>query len=1101
MNRKSSTVLIGSAVLGIIMLLVIYMGLIVTGVIDTRPSELVIIANSAEKEYDGEPLICHEYTIKRGELKKGHEIIAEYDAELTNTGSCENIAHIKVVDSLGADVTNHYRLETRPGSLTVVPRKLVLRSGDAEMEYADMPLTCEEWEVATGEIPEGMQAIANFSGEQITPGSSKNTFAVTIRNKQGESVDRNFAISYLYGTLTVTKKPLTVTSFGATKIYDGLPLTCEEYTVDGDLASYMHEIRATFSASITDVGSMTNNISVLIMSGSVNVTSYYDISVRVGSLEVKPRPIEISASPCIKHFSGSQLPEGEWYLTKGSLVEGHVISAEVEAIKNSEDTVEFLLRNVAVLNRGFDVSSNYEISLVHGIDRDQLEKLEISSGSKAAPYTGEPLTFEQYVLSAGALEPGHVIEAYFTGSQTEVGFSDNTFTVAIVDQATGEDVTYRYDIEYKYGTLEIFENAPSTGGEIGDDGSLDNNVQNEHAVAARVWAQQSGRVYLRWKSYGNYSFRSDAGNWGWGDAMAYPNATYNMLHSTGRALAANGKTPVQYDIEILGNQYLIPNYTAQGPEGAYNDVMLSPFTTAYTLSGYAWSYSYADALRYAAAGLEDEQNKAYTTFVYSQYLDVPEATRQALLEIAEQNGLKADCLSIIEDVASFVRSAAKYEMEYPTCPAGQDEVIYFLTDSKSGVCRHFASAATLLYRTLGIPARYVVGYNSYASANTWTEIKGADAHAWVEVFITGLGWVRIDPTPAYSGDVPDDALVLALTKVMGYYTGLPYTATQENVMIMQGALQSGHVLSSVEVSGSRIEVGTSVSVIGAVVIVDANGVDVTDQYTIVRRDGVIEVRKPTLTVTAASAKKIYDGGALTAQTFTHSFKNTQLGALYTVTATVSGAQTEIGQSANEIGEVVITDVLGRDVTDNFDVQRVRGTLKVYLYELALQTSGATAQYNGKPLQADEIIYDRTALQARGHELEYSMPSIVNVGYVSNTPTVKVLDSSGKDVTAEYDLRVNAGVLRIKPVALTLQTDSASKVYDGRALSVDGYTLIAGELVQGQSITSYQISGSQTNVGVSEATVTAIRIKDEHGKDVTANYQITILPGTLTVLAP
>ena len=46
MNRKSSTILIGSAVLAVIMLLVIYMGLIVTGIVDTRPDELLIVARA-----------------------------------------------------------------------------------------------------------------------------------------------------------------------------------------------------------------------------------------------------------------------------------------------------------------------------------------------------------------------------------------------------------------------------------------------------------------------------------------------------------------------------------------------------------------------------------------------------------------------------------------------------------------------------------------------------------------------------------------------------------------------------------------------------------------------------------------------------------------------------------------------------------------------------------------------------------------------------------------------------------------------------------------------------------------------------------------------
>ncbi len=1111
MNRKSSTVLIGSIVIGIAIMLMLYMGLIVTGVIDTRPSTLVVSIGSAQKEFDGTPLTCEEHTIQKGALKKGHTLDVTYGSSQTAVGTSENVASVKIRDALGADVTNHYHLETRPGKLTVTTRSLVLQSGSSQKVYDGTPLTYEYWDLTVGNLPEGYSVNAYFMGTQMIPGTSKNTFVVDIVNENGASASRSFDVTYIYGTLEVTKRPLTVTSHGATMVYNGTPLVYESYTLDGEVLSD-HYLDVNFPESITDVGSVNNVIGVRVMAlpgatsssfAGQDVTDFYDINIRVGTLTVEPRPIEISATTCIKHFTGSELPAGQWYLTKGSLVEGHELSADVEAVQNAENTVEFMLKNPQVIDPGAGgapVTQNYEISLVHGIDRDHLEQLILVSGSKSAPYTGDPLVCEQYVLASGQPAVGHVIVPHFTGSQTEIGVSDNTFTVSVVDEATGEDVTYRYNIAYEYGVLEVYATAPNTGGEISDDGGLDNDTQNADATAARVQASGSGRVYLRWKSYGNYSFREDAGNWGWGESLAYPLASENPLYTVGQALAEDGKLPILYEIELFGNQYLLPNYVASGAQGATNDVVISPYTDVYALYGYNWSYSYADALRYMMAGAEDEQNKAYTAFVYAQYLDVPESTRAALEEFAALHGLAADRLSIIEDVASVVRASATYDLEYPACPDGKDEVVYFLTESQSGVCRHFASAATLLYRTLGIPARYVVGYSTYATGGQWTDVKGADAHAWVEVFITGLGWVRVDPTPAQSSTA-SDALVLQPIKVMGYYTGIPYVASAENVVVVQGSLQAGHTIAHVEVSGSQTDAGVGTAIIQDVRIEDADGNDVTAQYNLVCKDGVIEVRKPTLTITAASAKKTYDGTALESATYTHAFTNTSLGALYTVQVSVSGSQTEIGQSQNTVGEVVILDVLGRDVTHNFDVRRNHGTLKVYLYELSILSSGATKTYDGTPLSATNLTYDADALAARGHSLEYTMPSITGVGAIYNTPTCRVLDEQGRDVSAQYDLRISAGILRVAAVKLTIVTDSAEKVFDGKALRVDGFAITSGTLVPGQSIVSYQITGSQTNVGVSDAVVTGIVITDVLGQNVTANYQITIVAGALRVLAP
>ncbi len=1107
MNRRSTTVVLGGAVLGIIILLSVYLGLIVTGVIDTRPGDLIIVVKDAQKTYDGEPLSSTEYSIKSGKLGDGHKIIVTSTAQQVEVGTRENLPEIKIVDKLGADVTNHYNLEVKSGALTVNPRKLVLRSGSTQKVYDGTLLEYDFWELVAGDVPDSVSLDAIFTASRVEPGETKNTFVASLTDKDGRDASRNFSISYLYGTLTVTKRPLTVTSYGASKIYDGEELRYEEYTVDGQLLDG-HYLDVTFPAAITNVGSVTNNMLVSIMSDYADVTACYELTVRVGTLKIEPRPIEISATPAIKNYEGDELLPGAYYLSKGTLVSGHELYAEVEPIKNDENTVEYILRNVGVYvspeashaGQTEWVTDNYDITLVHGIDRDRLYELTLASGSKSMAYTGQPLTCEQYMLASGKLAEGHTIEAYFTGTQTEIGMSANTFTVAILDE-NGEDMTYRYDITYEYGTLEVYANVPGSGGEIMDDGGISQGgTQNQTAVAARVWASKSGRVYLRWKSYGEYVLDTESGTYKWIDAMAYPLSESNMLFTVGRTLAEDGYQSTLYSIELQGGQYLLPNYVAEGPAGAVNDVCLSPTNTAYSLSGYAWSYSYADALRYAALGIGDEQNKAYTTFVYNQYLAIPASTKAALDELAEQNGLRADRLSIIEDVANYVRGAAVYDVNFTACPDGEDEVVYFLTESKSGVCRHFASAATLLYRALGIPARYVVGYNVYATGETWTEVKGSDAHAWVEVFITGLGWVRIDPTPAASSS-DANALVLGLTKVMGYYTGLPYKASEDNVVVINDVLKEGHRIDYVEVLGSQIEAGTGVSTIGEVMIVDGDGNDVTAEYTIVRQDGIIEVRKPTLTVRGASAKKIFDGAELTAPTYTHSFTNAALGALYTVSAAVSGSQTEIGQSANEIGEVTITDPLGRDITSNFEIKRVSGTLKVYLYDLTLTTSSSSRVYNAQPLQATDVTYDAASLTARGHVLEYTLPSLTNVGSIYNTPSWRIVDGAGNDVSAEYNVQINAGVLRVTPVELILQTDSAEKVYDGTPLQVSGFVTVSGEPVEGHSLASYRITGSQTNVGASEANVVGILIVDARGRDVTANYQIKVLPGTLLVTAP
>ena len=83
---------------------------------------------------------------------------------------------------------------------------------------------------------------------------------------------------------------------------------------------------------------------------------------------------------------------------------------------------------------------------------------------------------------------------------------------------------------------------------------------------------------------------------------------------------------------------------------------------------------------------------------------------------------------------------------------------YFLFDNHLGYCQHYASAATLLYRMYGIPARYVTGYKANRRVFTETEngewiasVTGTEAHAWTEIFMEGYGWIPVEVTPNAGG--------------------------------------------------------------------------------------------------------------------------------------------------------------------------------------------------------------------------------------------------------------------------------------------------------------------------------------------------------------
>lgn len=90
----------------------------------------------------------------------------------------------------------------------------------------------------------------------------------------------------------------------------------------------------------------------------------------------------------------------------------------------------------------------------------------------------------------------------------------------------------------------------------------------------------------------------------------------------------------------------------------------------------------------------------------------------------------------------------------PPAPDGVDPVLYFLNESHAGSSTQFASAAVVLCRMLGLPARYIVGYAAPQSLFTAqgdgsyrAVLQDDNAHAWAEVYLAGQGWTPLEVTP------------------------------------------------------------------------------------------------------------------------------------------------------------------------------------------------------------------------------------------------------------------------------------------------------------------------------------------------------------------
>jgi transglutaminase-like putative cysteine protease len=136
-----------------------------------------------------------------------------------------------------------------------------------------------------------------------------------------------------------------------------------------------------------------------------------------------------------------------------------------------------------------------------------------------------------------------------------------------------------------------------------------------------------------------------------------------------------------------------------------------------------------------------------------QYLDYSALSLQArALAATAVAGHTATEYDQVIALTTYLQTKYQYSQQLGHDPAGRDPVDWFLFDVKIGYCEQFATAETLMLRSLNIPARLATGYSTgdYDPVLDQSIVREHDAHAWVEVWFPNHGWVPVDPSPGYS---------------------------------------------------------------------------------------------------------------------------------------------------------------------------------------------------------------------------------------------------------------------------------------------------------------------------------------------------------------
>jgi transglutaminase-like putative cysteine protease len=146
----------------------------------------------------------------------------------------------------------------------------------------------------------------------------------------------------------------------------------------------------------------------------------------------------------------------------------------------------------------------------------------------------------------------------------------------------------------------------------------------------------------------------------------------------------------------------------------------------------------------------------YRLFLYDKYTQLPAGIREKVKNLLIKQGMIKQYRSVSEmaaEVTGYLAKTCSYTLTPGKTPEGRDFTDYFLFENRKGYCVHFATAAVVMLRAMGVPARYAEGFivtNEDYTQDGWAIIRDNRAHAWVEIYQPGFGWQPVEATSGFS---------------------------------------------------------------------------------------------------------------------------------------------------------------------------------------------------------------------------------------------------------------------------------------------------------------------------------------------------------------
>ena len=1013
----------------------------------------ITVTDPEGSKYDGEehknkPKV--EDTKTKATLKEGKDYELSYSEDVTNAGTVT-----VTVTGIG-NYEGSFEV-----TYQITKRHVTLTSADDEKVYDGSALTNDTVTVGGDKFAKKEGATYDVTGMQIEKGSSKNTFTYTLNEG---TLAGNYDIETFEGTLKVTafENEVVVTIKGNkdTVTYDGNPHSVEGYVIT-DISYKLYKadyikVKGYARAEGTAAGTYKMNLTAQQFSNTSASFDKVTFKVEDGALTISPKSITPDGpdtpdekktgitvtKPSDSKYDGEEhknKPTVTDTKTKATLKEGTDYELSYSKDVINAGTVTVTVKGIGNYKGSFEVT--YEITK---------RNVTLTSGSASKVYDKTALTNDTVTVSGEGFAKDEGATYKVTGSRTKVGTSKNTFTYELKSNTKASN----YNIEVMFGELKV-------------------TAQDGEVVVTITGHSDSVEYDGNEKTVSGYDVTITEGS-----KYTTDDFTFNGTAE------AKGTEAGTYPMNLAADQFTNTNDNYTQVTFIVNDGTLTINPKSITPDG-------PDTPKEEKTGITvtDPENSIYDGNEHINGLTVTDSKlNTTLVEGTDYTLTYSGDLINVGTVTITIKGIGNYTGEFTktyqilpreyTVTTNSDSKVYDGTAlTAGGTVNNLVDGETVGFTMTGSQTNVGTSDNTYELNWTGTARKANYKHGKDSIGTLTVTKQSIAPDPEHPETYKEVTITSPSDEV---YDGKEHkwiptvTDKEENELVAK---------TDYEVTYSTTDF---TNVTGTITVTITGIGNYTGKAT-----RTYSITPKTYTVTTESDSKVYDGTALTA-----GGKVSGIVKGETVDFTITGSQTSVGTSDNTY-ELNWT---GSAKESNYKHGKDSiGTLTVKAKSIVPdgpdtpdeKKTGITAsdpsdsKYDGKEHREVLTVQDTKKNDGLVAEKDYSVTysdDLVNAGTV--TITIEGIGNYTGSFTKTYEITKRS---------VTLTSATASKTYDGQALTSTSITVSGDGFVKGEGAT-YNVTGTQTEVGNS-ANSFEYKLNEN---TLASNYDITKVVGTLTV---